>query len=959
MDVSCSAKPCPVILSSSCVFYTGENLIYTGILTNDSVEVALQKIDAKFQDTSIGYIFNNGISQINPGDPVQLGGVLVKPTTLTSNGFLFSITEDIQAAKFITTGGTSSQFVKGDGSLDGTSYQPLGSYITELSGDVIAVGPGNATTTLSNSGVIANTYGSSTQVPVITVDGKGRITAASNVNIALPSASLVFVGDVTGTGTTGSATTLTLATVNSNIYNTDSLLKFSVNAKGLVTSASPISSLDLDSIYGYTPVPNSRTLTINGVTYDLSANRSWTISTGSGTVTSIAAGLGMNFPTITSSGTIDIDDTVIPYIPLGFSTGFLKWDGTDWVFDNTTYYPYPTGTTSEYIRGDGSIATFPIDPKALSVSNDINLTLSLGGTPGTALLQPVSLTLGWTGTLADSRIASAATWNAKIGGSGIANELAYFSGTNTISSLSTSIYPSLTELSYVKGVTSSIQTQLNSKQNTLTNPVTGTGVAEQVTFWTGTNTQSGSNNLIWNNTTGSLSINTTQSLNPLEVSTSVADTGIRLSSNTNPRFTLTRAGTDRLILTATGNIGVISSSSNGLALQGGTTDAIRIFGLTQNVLLGSSGVDAGFRLDVNGTARLNTGTIVSNTGLQVLSSALGFGGISIADSAPIANQFTFGNIFSILGAGSSGNSNLITLGGNLNPTSGTFGVVNITGNPTASSGTANMSAIQISSPLNFTGTYSGIFRGIFYNPTLTSLTGTTHRAIETVSGNVLFGTTSGNVGIRTTNPTVAFEIGSGGQSILGRSLNSSSSTFSIIHNEGTGWVGFQQRGSNQSDGLTGLLGISELRAFQTSALNIITQSGSNNSIIFSPNTIEAARITNNRNLIINTTTDSGFRLDVNGTARIQGKLTQPTTANSPKGTATLVNGVVTINNTLATTGCFIQVNYRTGTALTSTSSILTVSSLVNATSFTVTALNAGAVTTNTSDNNQIEYTITN
>jgi hypothetical protein len=122
---------------------------------------------------------------------------------------------------------------------------------------------------------------------------------------------------------------------------------------------------------------------------------------------------------------------------------------------------------------------------------------------------------------------------------------------------------------------------------------------------------------------------------------------------------------------------------------------------------------------------------------------------------------------------------------------------------------------------------------------------------------------------------------------------------------------------------------------------------------------ERARITSDGNLLINTSTNAGFRADINGTARIVSKLTQPTTANSPKGTATLVNGVVTVNNTLATTGCFIQVNYRAGTALSGTSSILTVSSLVNATSFTVTAYNAGAVTTNTSDNNTIEYTISN
>ena len=83
----------------------------------------------------------------------------------------------------------------------------------------------------------------------------------------------------------------------------------------------------------------------------------------------------------------------------------------------STYYPIPTGTISQYLRGDGSLATFPtiptVTPAALTKTNDTNVTLTLGGSPSNALLQAVSLTVGWTGTLADSRIASAATWNAK------------------------------------------------------------------------------------------------------------------------------------------------------------------------------------------------------------------------------------------------------------------------------------------------------------------------------------------------------------------------------------------------------------------------------------------------------------------------------------------------------------------------------------------------------------------
>ena len=58
----------------------------------------------------------------------------------------------------------------------------------------------------------------------------------------------------------------------------------------------------------------------------------------------------------------------------------------------------------------------PITPAALTKTDDTNVTLTLGGTPATSLLQAVSLTLGWSGTLGDNRIASATTWNAKQAG---------------------------------------------------------------------------------------------------------------------------------------------------------------------------------------------------------------------------------------------------------------------------------------------------------------------------------------------------------------------------------------------------------------------------------------------------------------------------------------------------------------------------------------------------------------
>lgn len=279
MNVSCSAEVCPVILNSKCVFYQGDTLDYTGIVSNDSIETALIKINSKFQDAGLGYVFQNGLIQSIPGNPVELGGSLLHNTSI-SGLFNLAFQGSLESSSFIKTGGLSTEFLKADGSVDSTLYQPAGPYITALTGDGTASGPGSSILTLSSI-VTAGTWGSTTHSAVVTIDTKGRVTNLTSVPIAVPSDSLSFIGDVSGLGTTGAVVTLTLNTVNSNIYGINTLLKFAVNGKGLVTSATPITNLDIDGLYGYTPAPITRILTINGVSYDLSADRSWTISAGS------------------------------------------------------------------------------------------------------------------------------------------------------------------------------------------------------------------------------------------------------------------------------------------------------------------------------------------------------------------------------------------------------------------------------------------------------------------------------------------------------------------------------------------------------------------------------------------------------------------------------------------------------------------------------------------------------
>ena len=58
---TCARGGCPSIHSTACVFYEGPSLLYSGIKTNDSVEVALQKLETLLM-TSIP---NAGSDQIS------------------------------------------------------------------------------------------------------------------------------------------------------------------------------------------------------------------------------------------------------------------------------------------------------------------------------------------------------------------------------------------------------------------------------------------------------------------------------------------------------------------------------------------------------------------------------------------------------------------------------------------------------------------------------------------------------------------------------------------------------------------------------------------------------------------------------------------------------------------------------------------------------------------------------
>lgn len=226
----------------------------------------------------------------------------------------------------------------------------------------------------------------------------------------------------------------------------------------------------------------------------------------------------------------------------------------------------PIGANGTVLASDGTDATWQVSalvvPAALTKVDDTNVTLTLGGTPATALLQATSLTLGWTGVLSlarggtnkaltavnggivwtdadsmeisvagltgqvlQSNGAAAPTWSTPTypSASGTAGKILRSDGTNNVYSTATypntattgdliyasaaNIYANLADVA-TGSVLASGGVGVAPSWQTLAAAgiVSGTGVAGQVTFWTGTNTIGGDTGFVYDSVTNYVKI---------------------------------------------------------------------------------------------------------------------------------------------------------------------------------------------------------------------------------------------------------------------------------------------------------------------------------------------------------------------------------------------------------------------------------------------------------------------
>ena len=531
------------------------------------------------------------------GNPVTSSGTLALsfasgyslPTNASQSNWDAAYTGRIAS---LTTTGTSGAATLSSNVLNIPQYQAQGNYITALTGEATASGPGSASVTLSNSavtgkvltgltvtgGTIASTdsilqafgkvqnqingligglkyqgtWNASTNTPTIT-SGSGTdghfyiVSVAGSTNI--DGVSDWQIGDwivfhspvwqkvdntdsVTSVNGFTGAVTLTTSNISegTNLYYTDARARQAISltttgSSGAATYSNVTGVLNIPqyTLSGLGGVPTSRTITINGVAQDLSADRTWSV----GTVTSIATTGPITGGTITSTGTIGITQSTTS------TDGYLS--STDWNTFNNKQNAITLTTT-------GSSGSATLVGATLNIPN---YTLSgLGGVPTTRQLTINGITLDlsadrtwsvgtvtsitFSGPLTGGTITGSGTvgilqasgsqngylsstdwttFNSKEPAIAAGTTAQYWRGDKSWQTLNTTAVPEGTNLYYTDARaraaitltttgTSGAATynsgtgvlNIPQYQSVLTNPVTGTGTTNYVARWTSSST---------------------------------------------------------------------------------------------------------------------------------------------------------------------------------------------------------------------------------------------------------------------------------------------------------------------------------------------------------------------------------------------------------------------------------------------------------------------------------------
>jgi hypothetical protein len=496
----------------------------------------------------------------------------------------------------------------------------------------------------------------------------------------------------------------------------------------------------------------------------------------------------------------------------------------------------------------------------------------------------------------------------------VTSSIVYSSGSNVFGS----------SLSNTQQLTGSVS--VTGSMNVNGTPVSvGTGSAGQVTFWNGTSSQTGSNNLFWDNTNGRLGVGITNPLTGLHVAkaitsvttSSLADNSAIGLNITYPDTTLAGGEGIALALGMNGRGRSYIASVHESTSKDAT--ALAFYNTIGAVIVERLRINANGNLILAGAQ-----TIQTSTGNLTLATAGGNGGIILTPNGTgttaIGDSIIFpGSVWNGSAVIGKSGTNKVVIGYLTSSTNGAIiGAHNSVLNAWAE---LNYNATQHTFRINesVVARFAGGNGNLLLNTTTDSgfrldvngtarvqgnlnvstggITLTGAQTIQTSTGNLTLASAGGSGDIILSPHSTGNSIIRGNNFAIGGNTINTFPGFKVINLQGLASGAIFQLGTSTTvyGYISGTIAGFGVVAQNNVPINFYT--GVDNTIS------EKARLFVNGNLLLQnggTFTDAGFRLDVNGTARVQGNLNVSTGGVTLTGAQTIQTS--TGDLTLATAG---------------------------------------------------------
>ena len=349
-----------------------------------TLKLSLQGATASLNTAGTGFAVKTDSNTVTPRNIAVSGsGIAIADGDGQAANPTISLTG--QVLNLANASGNGILTLSSAGSVSLTQILGTSGQISVVNGTGVGASP---TISMENTAVSAGTYGSSTQIPVVTIDAQGRITTAT-VAPAIAGGTVTSVAALT-LGTAGTDLSSTVANPTTTPVITLNVPTASAANRGALSAADWTTfnnkgSGTVTSVTGTTPVVSSggatpaismpaATTSVNGY---LSAT-DWTTfnNKGSGTVTSVsvvsANGLAGTVATATTTPAITLSTTI---------TGLLKGNGTaiSAAVSGTDYAPATSGTSILYGNGSGGFSNVTIGTGVAFAGGTLSATGS-GGT---------------------------------------------------------------------------------------------------------------------------------------------------------------------------------------------------------------------------------------------------------------------------------------------------------------------------------------------------------------------------------------------------------------------------------------------------------------------------------------------------------------------------------------------------------------------------------------------------